>query len=142
MRTRIPIQVSGILACGSLLAWLSGCATPLGNQPVQFATEVKPVLEYYCIECHTDRSRVKFGGLSLETGAAAMKTGWHAPVIIPGDPEGSLLYKVLRFGHDHPQSMPPAPDKISDEQLAVVYRWIRQGAIWPTGPEGHLALPR
>jgi len=130
----------GLLACMASIMWLAGCVTRVGQEGADFVTSVKPVLEYYCIECHTDRSRAKFGGLSLENGRAAMTTGRHAPVIVPGDAEASLLYHVLRFGHENPLAMPPAPDKISDEQFAAIRSWINAGASWPEGPEGHLSL--
>jgi hypothetical protein len=63
-------------------------------------------------------------------------------VIIAGDPDASLLYHVLRFGHDNPLAMPPSPDKISEEQLDAIRDWIAEGAHWPEGQAGHLSLPR
>jgi hypothetical protein len=125
-----------------ILSAMAGCATPMVDNSERFVTQVKPVLEYYCIECHTDRSSGKYGGLSLESGHSAKTTGRHRPVILPGNPDASLLYQVLRFGHEHPMAMPPAPDKISDEQFAAVRAWIAAGAHWPEGRDGHLSLPR
>jgi hypothetical protein len=125
-----------------LLAAMAGCAAPMVDNTGRFVTQVKPVLEYYCIECHTDRSSGKYGGLSLESGLSARTTGRHKPVIVPGNPDASLLYKVLRFGHEDPLGMPPAPDKISDEQFAAIRAWIAAGAHWPEGRDGHLSLPR
>lgn len=127
------------------MIWLNSCAgTPTrereGSQ--RFVTQVKPVLEYYCIECHNNASALKFGGLNLETGRQAMTTGAHGPVIVPGHPDASLLYRVLRFGHEHPLAMPPSPDKISHEQFKAIHDWIASGAVWPEGPAGHLSLPR
>jgi hypothetical protein len=131
-----------LLAGMGSIAWLSGCTTAEVREPQsKFVRDVKPVLEYFCIECHTDRESAKYGGFSLETGHSAMTTGRHAPVIIPRNPDASLFYKVLRFGHEHPLAMPPAPDKISDEQFEAVRSWIAEGAAWPKGPEGHLSLP-
>lgn len=107
-----------------------------------FVTNVKPVLEYYCIECHTNSAAPQYGGFSMETGQAAMTTGRHAPVIRPGKPDESLLYVVLRLGHEDVLGMPPAPDKITDKELAAVRGWILSGADWPTGSDGHLHLPK
>jgi mono/diheme cytochrome c family protein len=128
-----------------LLLMLPACVStesPSVDSSALFQSEVKPVLEYYCIECHDSKSQGQYGGLSIETGREAMTTGRHAPVIIPGNPDASLLYKVLRFGHEDPLAMPPAPDKISDEQLASVREWIQEGAFWPTGEVGRLRLPQ
>lgn len=130
------------LAAMGFLAAMTGCTSPVGDPSDLFITEVKPVLEYYCIECHTDQSSAQFGGFSLETGHSAKSTGRHRPVIIPGNPDASLLYQVLRFGHEDPLGMPPAPDKISDRQLAAIRSWISAGAQWPENGAGHLTLPR
>jgi mono/diheme cytochrome c family protein len=133
--------------CSMVLAWLGGCTSPpppasAEDQRVLFVTRVKPVLQYYCIECHTIESGGKYGGLILENGELAMRTGRHAPVIHPGKPDESLLFIVLRLGHEHVLGMPPAPDKISDEQLDAIRTWIRDGAQWPAGKDGHLVLPK
>ncbi len=132
-----------LLPQGFLVLWLAGCASapPSGEADVSFEQDVKPVLEYYCIECHDTKSKGQYGGFSLETGREAMTTGRHAPVIIPGNADGSLLFKVLRFGHEDPLAMPPAPDKISDEQLDGIREWIQAGAVWPEGETGRLKLP-
>jgi hypothetical protein len=131
----------------AVLAWLGACSSPpppvsAEEQRDLFVTKVKPVLEYYCIECHTIKSGGKYGGLILEYGDLAMRTGRHAPVIHPGKPDESLLYIVLRLGHEQVLGMPPAPDKISDEELDGIRRWIRDGAQWPSGKDGHLVLPK
>lgn len=121
----------------------TGCASPMGGEEAgtkQFLSEVKPVLEKYCIECHNGNSAPEAGGLNLESRELAFTTGRQAPVIRPGSPHDSLLYKVLRLGHEEVLGMPPTPERVSDEELAAVRNWIRQGAPWPAGPEGKIEL--
>jgi hypothetical protein len=136
------VFAAATFAASLLFVSLPSCASHGTNAPVDFVTKVKPVLEYYCIECHDAKSGGKFGGFIMETGKLAMITGRHAPVIHPGRPDESLLFVVLRLGHEEALGMPPSPDKISDEQLAAVREWIRAGAHWPDGPEGRLKLPQ
>lgn len=130
------------LAVQLLAACLNGFAGNDTHDGGHFVAKVKPVLEYYCIECHNGKSGMNYGGLNLETGKAAMTTGRHAPVIRPGAPDDSLLYTVLSLGHEEVLGMPPAPDKVSKEQQAAIRKWIRAGAPWPEGSEGRLKLPR
>ncbi|MFO1484196.1 MAG: c-type cytochrome domain-containing protein [Verrucomicrobiaceae bacterium] len=99
------------------------------NEPVDFVSEVKPVLEARCLECH--HHRYVCAGLNLETKTLAMKGGRTGPVIVPGAPQQSLLYKVLLLGHDNPISMPPSPDPLSLEEQRAIRDWIQQGAGWP-----------
>jgi mono/diheme cytochrome c family protein len=124
-------------------AHFTGCASRTVGAEAgtrEFLSDVKPVLEKYCIECHNGHSAREAGGLNLESRELAFTTGRQAPVIQPGDPHGSLLYKVLRLGHEEVLGMPPTPERVSDEELAAVRKWIRQGAHWPAGPEGMIKL--
>ena len=142
---KIAPWVLVIVTVGALLGILGagGCVRASGKpEGAYFVAKVKPTLEYYCMECHNSKSASKFSHLNLETGKLAMSTGLHKPVILPGKPDDSLLYVVLRLGHAEALAMPPAPDKISGEQLASVRQWILDGAFWPEGPEGHLKSPR
>ena len=96
---------------------------------VDFVSEVKPLLEARCLECH--QHHYVCAGLNLETRKLAMKGGRSGAVILPGSPHHSLLYKVLRLGHDSPVAMPPTPDGLEPEELQQVHDWIKQGAKWP-----------
>lgn len=101
------------------------------NGPVDFVGDVKPILESRCLECH--QHSYVFAGLNLETKALAMKGGRSGPVIVPGEPHRSLLYKVLLLGHDHAVAMPPTPERLEREQEQIIHDWIQQGAEWPDG---------
>ena len=126
---------------------VGGCASfkkgVKGKTPreVDFVTEVKPVLEGRCLQCHNSEKPEEFAGLILETRELAMTTGRDAPVIMPGDPDGSMLYKVLTLGINHPVSMPPSPDKLGKDQIEAIHDWIANGAEWPDGEEGKLRMP-
>lgn len=126
------------------IAVVTGCATPgaddFGKREQEFLTQVKPLLETYCLECHNRHSAADAGGLNLENARLAMSTGRYAPVVVPGKPDASLLYKVLRLGHEEVLGMPPTPEKVSDQQLAAVRRWIKHGAVWPEGAAGQLEI--
>jgi hypothetical protein len=105
--------------------------TQLSNEPVDFVSDVKPILESRCLECH--HSRYVFAGLNLETKALAMKGGRSGPVIVPGAPHKSLLHQVLLLGHENPIAMPPTPEKLEREHEQIIHDWILQGADWPEG---------
>ena len=104
-----------------------------GKAPVDFVRDVQPLLEIECLQCHNRRDAASNAGLNLETREAALATGRQAPVIVPGDPESSLLIQVLKLDSQHAASMPPAPDKIWGERMDILERWIAAGAPWPEG---------
>jgi len=98
---------------------------------IDFARDVKPLIESNCLECHNSKDARLSAGLNLETRKLAMTSGRRPPVIRPGDPKNSLFIQAIRLDATHPISMPPAPDKIWDARLKILEKWIREGAEWP-----------
>lgn len=118
-----------ILAAVTAALGLVACMNVKLDHEVDFVSEVKPLLESRCLECH--HKRYVFAGLNLETKALAMKGGRSGPVIIPGAPHQSLLYNVLLLGHESPVAMPPTPEKLEKDHEQILHDWIQQGASWP-----------
>lgn len=98
---------------------------------IDFARDVKPLIESQCLECHNGKDARLSAGLNLETRKLAMTSGRQPPVIRPGDPKNSALIQVLKLNPAHRRSMPPAPDKLWDVRLQILEKWIREGAEWP-----------
>jgi hypothetical protein len=81
-----------------------------------------PIFQAKCWRCHGERERK--ADLDLRTPAAVLKGGESGAVIVPGDPEKSLLYEKVRDGE-----MPPAKkDRLSEAEIAMIRRWIESGA--------------
>ncbi|MEZ5327232.1 MAG: c-type cytochrome domain-containing protein [Verrucomicrobiales bacterium] len=118
-------------------------ATPLPlRDDTVFMTQIKPLLELRCLECHNDKDAKDYAGLSLQTRQSAMTSGRSGGVLRPGDPDGSLLLRVLSYGHEHPVAMPPSPDKLWDDKKKLIHDWIKDGAVWPEPPRGRLIRPQ
>jgi cytochrome c553 len=112
------------------LAVLAAPAAPAA-EPVDadfFEKRVRPLLAEHCTRCH-DASKQR-GGLRLDTKAAFAKGGDTGPAVVPGDPDKSLLTKVVRYGGDI--KMPPK-GKLADADLALLETWVKGGAPWPDG---------
>jgi len=98
---------------------------------IDFEKDVRPILIINCLECHNNQTAARSGNLSLETRKLALTTGNHAPVLIPGDPDNSLLILALGENGIHEEPMPPTPDKIWGARMEILRRWIAEGAEWP-----------
>jgi mono/diheme cytochrome c family protein len=113
------------------LALLSGFAQdPAPATPparVDYATQVKPVFEKFCYQCHGNgKSKA---GVSLDVKAKAMM---H---ITAGDPVHSDVYRSMTRSTGASDHMPPvAKDQPSAADIAIVKLWIEQGANWPDAP--------
>lgn len=130
---------SNFLASLAAAILLSG-ASHAADSKVDFATQIKPLLGTRCINCH--HSGALFGELNLENREMAFKKRASGPVIIPGKPDSSMLYIVLKLPPKEMKAMPPNGHRIPDREMSLVYDWIKQGADWPTGAQGVIQPPR
>jgi mono/diheme cytochrome c family protein len=119
----------------SSLLLLTGSAAA-ADAKVDFETQVKPLLEGKCVNCH--HSGALLGELNIENRAMAFKKRDRGPVILPGKPDSSALYLVLKMPPKNPQAMPPNGHRVSDAEMNLIYDWIKQGAVWPKGEAGVL----
>jgi WD40 repeat protein len=101
-------------------------------ESVQFSKEIAPILANKCQVCHSpEKSK---GGYRLHTFEALMQPGKSkSPVIVPGDPKGSHLYQLIT-ATDEDDRMPQKDDPLSREQIALIQRWIQEGAHFD-GPD-------
>src|SRR5262245_47193259 len=93
----------------------------------QFRAEVVPVLEHRGLACN---GVAPAGVLALGTRAAALAGGTTGPAVKPGDPEGSLLLRMVTG--DRPR-MPRQAEPLTPAAVESVRRWIAGGAPWPDG---------
>ncbi len=100
-------------------------------EPVDFAKQVRPLFEQHCTSCHGAAKQK--GGLRLNSGAAVLKGGLEGPVVAPKKSGESKLIHALHGTHDLDQ-MPPK-GKLPDADLALIARWIDEGATVPAEKE-------
>jgi len=107
-----------------LLWLLFPVVTARGAEAVlTFEKDVRPIVKEHCTHCHGEEEKPK-GGLDLRLRRFMDKTldgGLH--VVLPGQPANSELVQIIRRGE-----MPKKGKKLSEAELAVIERWIAQGA--------------
>jgi len=124
--------VGAVLLAGSGLRTVA--AQDAANKPAFYTEKVRPLLQTNCGKCHFDVNHK--GGLSLQTKATTMKGGRSGAAIVPGDPENSLLVKLIRHEGpaNDPKPMPSKAPKMSDEDIATIEQWVKAGAVMPNDP--------
>ncbi len=96
--------------------------------PVDFTTQIKPILNKHCISCHGGvRQKGGFSLLFREEALAKTKSGKYG--IVPGDPEHSEMIRRISLT-DPEDRMPYRHDPLSKEEIATLKNWIKQGAKW------------
>jgi hypothetical protein len=99
-----------------------------------YQESVAPILREKCFTCHgPDR---KSGGLRLSTYSDALAGGASGEAIKPGDPEGSLLYKLIT--HQQEPYMPPRSPQLPKDTVAMIAAWIESGALENAGSKAQV----
>ena len=111
------------------LVWVIGAFRAHAADRVDFARDVQPVLAKHCAECHG--SDEQNGGLSFsdrESAFAEADSGSRA--IVAGDLNASELYVRITTSNED-QQMPPEGDRLAQDQIDLIGKWIAEGADWP-----------
>ncbi len=98
-----------------------------------FREHVRPVLVDNCLRCHNPTRKRRSGELDQTTMAAILAGGLGGPAIVPGRPDESLLIKAIRWV-DEDLQMPMHEDKLADDQIAALEKWVTDGAVWEAFP--------
>ena len=103
-------------------------ATGFGGGQIDYARDIEPILQANCVKCHNETK--KKGGYRLDAFERVFAAGQSgtAPVM-PGKSDESLLVKVIEGRGDFADSiMPPKGNPLSFQQIALIRRWIDEGA--------------
>jgi len=98
---------------------------------VEFNRDIRPILSDTCFQCHGPDEAQRKAGLRLDLQEAALADLGGYRAIVPGDVEASeLLHRVT--SDDPGERMPPpaAGRQLSGREVALLRRWIEQGAKW------------
>jgi cytochrome c553 len=117
-----------------VLGFLPCLAADLTSSQIQFfENKIRPVLANNCYKCHSQQAEKVKGGLLLDTKEGVLKGGENGPVIVPGDPEKSVLIKAVRYTDPDLQMPPPrgGGKKLSDSEVADLAAWVKMGAPDP-----------
>ena len=111
----------------SLVPALTLAAASIGDDPVSFSQEVRPLLADRCFPCHGPDAATREADLRLDLRASAVADRDGSRVIDTREPADSELLIRVR---DDLDPMPPGPDHapLSGEEAALLERWISEGA--------------
>ncbi|MDB4617532.1 PSD1 and planctomycete cytochrome C domain-containing protein [Verrucomicrobiales bacterium] len=119
---KLPFQ-STFLFC------LSFAFFPIAIQAVDFEKEILPILQENCIDCHGPEKqksefRVDQRPIMMSGGDSGIAS------LVPGEPLKSYLIEVID-GSDPDMLMPPKGDPLTKGEVALISKWIEEGANWP-----------
>ena len=138
-RTWLSVQT---LVCGAtvalLLAFDQKARADDAPPSVSFSKDVAPLLIKKCQACHGQQEPK--GGYQILNYTLVLKAGEsESAAITPGKPEESEVFNLIS-STDESSRMPKEGDPLSAEQIALVKRWITEGAKYDSAdPNASLA---
>jgi WD40 repeat protein len=107
---------------------------PAAQKPVSFINDVAPILKENCMGCHGAKNPK--GKLDMTHYETFRKGGTKDDPVSPGKPEESYIIEVLT-ATDNKRMPPPQPgdpgEPLAKEKIAVIERWIKEGAKLDAG---------
>ena len=100
------------------------------NEKIDFAADIKPILQKNCTKCHSNGKSK--GGFSIDHVHSVEAGGDSGPAIVKGKGSASLLVKLL-LSNDSDEFMPPKGDRLPLNEVALLRAWIDQGLQWEKG---------
>ena len=122
-----------IQKCFLLILVFLGTARLNAEDTVSFNRDIRPILADRCFVCHGPDSAAREADLRFdqEQSAKGDAEGSVSAAIIPGEPESSEM--MVRMLESDPELKMPPPESnltITGEEIALIRRWITQGAKW------------
>lgn len=134
----LPMLLVGIAVGLGGLWWIFHT---LSAARLSFNTDVRPILNDRCLQCHGGVTAQSGFSLLFEEDAFA-PTESGQPAIIPGQATSSEFIRRISLPADHDDRMPPKGDPLTAEEIETLKTWVRQGATWETHWAYQAPMPR
>ena len=121
-----------VLSSFVLCSWSLSVASADDSEAVDFVRDVRPIFEQHCVDCHGGETRE--AGLRLDRSVDALAGSDSGKVIVPHKPGESRILELVS-GSDPETVMPPDSEGLPEDQVALLRRWIEQGAEWPASAD-------
>lgn len=122
----VVMAVSSCLSFCPNLTWADQTSSDLPDV-VNFGEHIRPIFTQHCTACHGGVKQA--ADLSFVYRESVLPPeGW---IVEPGEPDDSVLME--RVSSTDPNEVMPPPDHgkpLGERQLALLRRWIEQGAPW------------
>ena len=102
---------------------------PTVGYAVEYEDDILPILEDHCLKCHGPDTQK--AGLRVDQRLSLLRGGDGGfPSLVPGNAAKSHLIERIRSS-DASLQMPPKGERLTEEEIEALERWIRDGAEWP-----------
>src|SRR5215216_5412250 len=127
------------LACtAGFVLFMQVVAARAAEEKVTYDDQLAPILRQRCSSCHN--SNAKKGDLDVTNYPGLMRGGSSGAAIEPGDPDTSHLFLLVTRQSE--PFMPQKADKLPDNEIDIIRRWIKGGALENAGSKAAAPKPK
>jgi mono/diheme cytochrome c family protein len=120
--------IASVVIVGGAGAWWAVASQKTASASVDFNRDIRPILNANCMSCHGGVKQA--GNVSFSYREQALGKGKSGrPTIVPGGPRQSELMARVTSGNPETR-MPLHAAPLNGEQIALLRRWIDEGAPW------------
>ncbi len=131
----LAIFASGVPTWGCSQDQDDRSSTQADAEAIEFyRSQVKPLLQENCFECHANDPEDLGGSLALASRTSILRGGDSGPAVDSNSPSESLLLKVINY---QIYEMPP-DGKMSADKIEILTRWVNLGMPFAPGDETDL----
>jgi len=120
------MQLVAVFAVSGLLVLFTSISLSQEKQ-LTYSRDINPLVRQYCLPCHLEESENP-SLLLMDDFEKLSKGGKNGPSFIPGKPQESNFYLKLLPDPPFGKQMPRGKKKLGNEEVKLIYDWIRQGA--------------
>jgi mono/diheme cytochrome c family protein len=130
-RTRTSTRLAAVAfaTLAVALAGAGGAKNPPASDPVDFSSQIRPIISGKCFSCHGADEGSRKAKLRLDLRDEAIKDRKGIRAIVPGDLANSEM--VRRITAADPDDVMPPPKtghKLTESEIELLKRWIQQDA--------------
>jgi hypothetical protein len=120
----LPIFLAISNSCTDMGKSFESQSSPNPSDTLTVWADVSPIFQVNCVVCHGGN-----GALYLDSYNHALTTGNHAPVVIAGDSNNSLLYQAVKGTATIIPRMPLGLAPLPAADIATIKKWIDDGTL-------------
>lgn len=136
-------MIRNLIPALSIAAVAAFLGSPAQAEDINFEKQILPIFDEHCFSCHqapfyddTGRLKKPKSGLRmdnpellLEGGDGTDENGDDGGIALkPGSKDESTIYLMMKLHEDEDMAMPTKGDRVPDDQIELVGKWIDAGA--------------
>jgi len=132
MTAKLSLRAVAFIPALIVASTLAKAEPPAAAEPGKiefFERKIRPIFANHCFACHSAETNSK-GGLRVDDRNGLLTGGNTGPAIVPGQPDKSNVLKRVADKNEK-KRMPIEGKHLTEEQVADLTTWIKDGAAWP-----------